>query len=115
MLREKPGVKQQRLILHLQPAPQPPGAHTNQVKQVQRERVIARMVRHGPLIGHGKAILLPRTVKERDQAVVKEIKKITQRLIFVAPSLKQELGVVAGEDTKETGQPHEGYRHLGRS
>src|SRR5439155_3287618 len=35
MLGEKPGVKQQRLVLHLQPAPQPFGAHTNQVKQVQ--------------------------------------------------------------------------------
>jgi hypothetical protein len=64
MLGEKPGVKQQRLVLHLQPFSQPLGTQTDQVKQAQREVVITLLFRHGLLISYGKAILLPGPVKE---------------------------------------------------
>jgi len=62
-----------------------------------------------------ETVSLPGQVKEGGQTVVEDIQKGGEAEILLTKSLRGQLIIPVGEDTRRTDQPHEGYFHIHRT
>src|SRR5262249_6602045 len=84
------------------------GAQTDQTGQVFRYPIKAL-----PFIDYAESILLPRPVKQGNEAVVEEIQKIRHGVIAFADSGQEKSRVAARKHAGRTGLAHERDTHGG--
>ena len=89
MLRQEPSIKQQHLVPYVHAPAQPFGTQAHEVEQVLGETIGLLVSPGRRLVDNRQAVLLPGTVKQRDHAMVEDVKKIAQGPISAAPSFQE--------------------------
>ena len=64
------------------------------------------------LIGEREAVFSPGTVEKRNHAVIEQVQKIAQDVIFPRHPFHQELGVWDRQNSERPREAHEVYGHL---
>src|SRR5262249_35212710 len=65
-----------------------------------------------PLVADDTMMFFPCPIEQRHHAMIEQVQKVSESIIFYPDPLHQELSIVARQHPLRASQPHEGHCHF---